>query len=90
MEDIILKILNSQEISLLQVAFLLLVLLTLLVKQRKTNNKIDSISNNHLHTINETLQRIETKLESGFKDLDNKLVDIKETVNIIKDRQKRK
>ncbi|MEO0075983.1 MAG: hypothetical protein ABIK31_07805 [candidate division WOR-3 bacterium] len=89
MENIILKILDN-DISLIQVFALLLVLLVFLIKQRKTNEKIDLISENHLHTINETLQRIEGKIEGGFQNLDDKLTDIQKSVEIIKDRQKRK
>lgn len=89
MENIILKILDN-DISLVQVFALLLVLLVFLVKQRKTNEKIDFISENHLHTINETLQRIESKIEGGFQNLDDKLTDIQKSVEVIKDRQKRK
>lgn len=83
------KILDNN-ISVIQVVALLLVLLVFLVKQRKTNEKIDLISDNHLQTINETLQRIENKMESGFQNLDAKLTDIQKSVEIIKDRQNRK
>lgn len=83
------KILDN-DINLIQVVALLLVLLVFLIKQRKTNEKIDLIEENHLHTINETLQRIESKIEGGFQGLDDKLTDIQKSVEVIKDRQKRK
>lgn len=90
MENVILKIIESEGMNLIQIIGLLIVLLFFLIKQRKTNEKIDNIGDNHLHSINETLQRIEGKIETGFQNLENKISDIQRSVEIIKDRQRRK
>lgn len=84
MENIILQILKSDGLNLIQIIALLIILLFFLVKQRKTNEKIDIISENHLHTIQEglnsvkeSLERIERKLDDGFKDVSEKITIIK-------------
>lgn len=84
MENIILQILKSDSLNLIQIIALLIILLFFLVKQRKTNEKIDIISENHLHTIQEglnsvkeSLERIERKLDDGFKDVSEKITIIK-------------
>ncbi len=83
MEEIILKIINN-DLGIFQILALLLIFLIFLVKNRKTNEKIDLISENHLHEISEALRRIENKIENGFKDLNDKINDVSKAVEIIK------
>jgi hypothetical protein len=89
MEDIILKILQG-DIGILQVVSLLLVLLLFLIKNRKINEKIDLISNNHLHELSDKLDDIKNEVKSGFNKIDDKLTKVAEDITVIKDRQKRK
>jgi len=89
MEQILLQILEKN-INIPQLIAMLLVLLIFLVKTRKTNEKIDLISENHLHEIGEKLDELRSELRVGFDKIDNKITKVAEDISVIKDRQKRK
>lgn len=89
MEQILLQILEKN-VNIPQLIAMLLTLLLFLVKTRKTNEKIDLISSNHLHEIGEKLDDIRNELRVGFDKIDNKITKVAEDVSVVKDRQKRK
>jgi len=89
MEQIILQILK-ENINIPQLIALLLVLLIFLVKTRRTNEKIDFISKNHLHDLSSKLDEIKNEIKDGFDKLDIKITKVAEDVSVIKDRQKRR
>jgi uncharacterized protein YoxC len=89
MEQILLQILEKN-LSIPQLAAMLLVLLIFLIKTRKTNEKIDLISENHLHEISEKLDDIKGEIKDGFNRLDAKVSKVAEDITVIKDRQKRR
>jgi len=89
MEQILLQILEKN-LSIPQLVAMLLVLLIFLVKTRKTNEKIDLISENHLHEISEKLDDIKGEIKDGFDKLDIKISNVAQDITVIKDRQKRR
>jgi len=89
MEQILLQILEKN-LSIPQLAAMLLVLLIFLVKSRKTDEKIDLISENHLHEISGKLDEIKGEIKDGFEKLDTKISKVAEDITVIKDRQKRR
>jgi hypothetical protein len=88
MEQVLLQILEKN-INIPQLLALLLVLLIFLVKTRKTNEKIDFISDNHLSEISGKLSDLREEIRDGFNRLDNKLTKVSEDITVIRDRQKR-
>jgi hypothetical protein len=88
MEQILLQILEKN-LNIPQLIAMLLVLLIFLVKTRKTNEKIDLISENHLHEIGDKLDEIKNELRVGLDKIDNKITKVAEDISVIKDRQKR-
>ncbi|MCX7589626.1 MAG: hypothetical protein N2Z85_01655 [Patescibacteria group bacterium] len=90
MEDVLIKILQSEELDLAKIIVILLIFLFVMIKQRKTEEKIEIISSNHLHEINNTLERVERKIEEGFKEVNSNIKDLGEKVLIIKTYQETK
>ena len=89
MEQILLQILEKN-INIPQLVAMLLVLLIFLIKTRKTNEKIDLISENHLSEISKQLDDIKGEIKDGFNKLDTKISRVAEDITVIKDRQKRR
>jgi len=89
MEQVLLQILEKN-LSIPQLVAMLLVLLIFLVKTRKTEEKIDLISENHLHEISGKLDDIKGEIKDGFNRLDAKISKVAEDITVVKDRQKRR